>query len=354
MDVQSRINAFARLGSFLRQFKSERENSLTSLNTLFYERFDHTIKNVHVHNPWFIESFVLEALHSWGELLKKNNLDHWLNKYVGSFDAFLPKRIGIVMAGNIPMVGFHDLLCVLLSGNIACCKLSSKDDKLIPLVMEVLFKIEPSFTDYVVFEEKLHAIDAVIATGSNNTSRYFEYYFGKYSHIIRKNRSSLAVLTDDENNDQLRKLADDIFLFFGLGCRNVSKLLVPEKYNFHRFFDAMASYEFISKHNKYANNYDYNRSVFLINQVKHLDNGFLLLKKDTALHSPLAVLYYQTYSKKEDVDEYISSFRDDIQCIICAGNAFENTLEPGMSQYPALWDYADNVDTLSFLSEICK
>jgi hypothetical protein len=178
----------------------------------------------------------------------------------------------------------------------------------------------------------------VIATGSDNTARYFEYYFRTKPHIIRKNRSSIAVLTGNETDDQLIALGKDVFSYFGLGCRNVSKLVVPEGYDFTRPLRLWEVYHDVSNHHKYVNNYDYNKSILLINGTHHFDNGFALLTPNEALVSPISVLYYATSADLAS---------DKIQCIVGSG---ANYIPFGTTQEPTLTDYADNVDTLKFLT----
>jgi hypothetical protein len=262
-----------------------------------------------------------------------------------------PKKVAVVMAGNIPLVGFYDFMCVLISGNIFIGKLSSQDKFLLPAIAKELTNIEPSVSKYIVFtEERLPAFVAVIATGSNNSSRYFEYYFGKYPHIIRKNRNSIAILNGKESKEDIDFLADDIFLYFGLGCRNVTKIFVPEGYDFTMLKKALRKYkDCLSMHSKYMNNYDYNKSIFLINQIPHTDLGFCLLKEDVSIASPISVLNYEYYINISDVINSISINRDNIQCLV-AGKTYTNYTVPfGKSQQPELFDYADGVDTMEFL-----
>jgi len=255
------------------------------------------------------------------------------------------------MAGNIPLAGFHDFMCVLISGNIFVGKLSSQDKYLLPAIAEELNGIAPSVKESVFFtEERLPPFDAVIATGSNNSSRYFEYYFGKYPHIIRKNRNSVAILNGMESKEELGLLADDIFLYFGLGCRNVTKIFIPEGYDFTMLTKALRKYkDRLSMQSKYMNNYDYNKSIFLINQILHNDLEFCILKEDNSIASPISVLYYEYYRDISDVINYISVNREKIQCLV-AGKTYTNyTVLFGKSQQPELWDYADGVDTMEFL-----
>ncbi|HEY2580587.1 MAG TPA: acyl-CoA reductase, partial [Mucilaginibacter sp.] len=228
------------------------------------------------YNAWFTTESVLQAVTAIGKMLNKDDLTAWLANY--DLENEPSKKVGLILAGNLPMVGFHDVLCVLITGNHALIKASSQDARLIKYVLQMLVDIESGFADQFSFVERLENFDAVIATGSNNSSRYFEYYFGKVPHIIRKNRNSLALLTGDETADQLYALGYDIFDYYGLGCRNVSKLMVPKGYNFNFFFESIEAFNPIINHHKYNNNYGYNKSIYLVNSYKHFDNGFLLLK----------------------------------------------------------------------------
>ncbi|SHM12759.1 acyl-CoA reductase [Mucilaginibacter sp. OK098] len=302
------------------------------------------------YNAWFTPESVLEAVTAIGKMLNNDDLTQWLNNY--NFDESKPaKKVGLILAGNIPMVGFHDVLCVLVSGNLALIKSSSQDSRLIKHILQMLVTIEPAFSEQYSFVERLENFDAVIATGSNNTSRYFNYYFGKVPNIIRKNRNSVALLTGNEAAEQLYKLGHDIFDYFGLGCRNVSKLLVPKGYNFNFFFESIEVYQPIIHHNKYNNNYGYNRSIYLVGNEQHLDNNFLLLKENPSLSSPLAVLFYEYYDNLQSAQDALNQQSDNIQCIVSAAPLTVNNqvVDFGMSQQPALWDYADNVDTMAFL-----
>ena len=247
------------------------------------------------------------------------------------------------------MVGFHDILSVLISGNKALIKLSSNDALLIPFLLKYLSTVEPQFKDrFEITKDKLGNFDAVIATGSDNTARYFDYYFGKYPNIIRKNRNSVAVLNGSESKEDLIALSEDIFRYYGLGCRNVSKLFVPKDYNFDHFFEGMFSQKDIIDDDKYANNYDYNKAVFLMSNFKLLDNGFMTIKEDTSYTSPISSVFYEFYDDLNDVKERLNADKDKIQCIV-SNQITENSLPFGSTQKPELWDYADNVDTIDFL-----
>ena len=311
------------------------------------------IDNEHHYNAWFTAENTEHAVKSIGQMLNKQDLIAWLNKYdlESQKDS---KKVGLILAGNIPMVGFHDVLCVLVTGNFALIKASAQDSRLIRHVLDMLVAIERGFKDQYVFVEKLENFDAVIATGRNNTSRYFEYYFSKVPNIIRKNRNSLAVLTGRETSKQLRDLGHDIFDYFGLGCRNVSKLLVPKNYDFVPFFEAIEPYHTIIHHHKYNNNYDYNKSIYLVNKDKHLDNGFLLVKEDKRMVSPLAVVFHEQYEDIGHAESLLTRESENIQCIVSTAplKANNQLVDFGKSQQPALWDYADGIDTMDFLTKL--
>ncbi len=302
-------------------------------------------------NGWFTQENIFRSLLAIADNLTAEKLQRWTSEY--TIPVKQSKNIGLIMAGNIPLVGFHDFLSVLVSGHRAVIKLSSSDRHLLPLLSRWLITFNPALEDKIIFTEKLQNIDAVIATGSNNSARYFEAYFGKYPHIIRKNRNSVAVLSGNETQQQLSDLGDDIFSYFGLGCRNVSKLYVPEGYDFDRFFKAVYQpFKDIIYHNKYANNYDYNKAIHLLDRVPMLENGFVLLKEDVSLHSPVAMLHYEYYTDIAAVNNQLSMISENIQCIVSNHPEVENAIPLGAAQYPELWDYADNVDTLQFLQDL--
>jgi hypothetical protein len=317
------------------------------------EQLSAIINDEKQYNAWFAPESVSRAVIAIGYMLNIHDLETWLSNY-NLNSAHTPKKIGLILAGNIPLVGLHDVLCVLITGNYALIKASSQDSRLIRYVLNMLVAIEQTFQDKYSIVERLEKFDAVIATGSNNTSRYFEYYFGRVPNIIRKNRSSVAVLTGNESTEQLFKLGHDIFDYFGLGCRNVSKLYVPKGYIFNFFFESIEAYQPIINHHKYNNNYDYNKSIYLVNSDKHFDNGFLMLKEDKKLASPLAVLYFEYYEDLQSVENLLETEKDNIQCIVTAAplSAKSQLVDFGKSQQPALWDYADGIDTMAFLSNL--
>ncbi|RLD84538.1 MAG: acyl-CoA reductase [Bacteroidetes bacterium] len=303
------------------------------------------------YNGWFDEANVRRMLYSLGKSLQKENLLSWTDKYKAALLQHRDEKIvGVVMAGNIPAVGFHDFLSVLMSGNKLLAKLSSDDNKLLPAIAETLFSIEPGFHKYVQFAEgTMKSFDAVIATGSNNTSRYFDYYFSAYPHIIRKNRNGVAVLTGNETKNDLEGLADDIFFYYGLGCRNVSKIFVPEAYDFTALLRVLESRAEVSENHKYFNNYEYNKAIYLVNGRTHFDTGNILLVEDQAAVSPVSVLHFEYYNNPEELKNVIETDADKIQCLVTGSDLFENRVPFGKTQYPELWDYADGIDTLEFV-----
>ena len=286
----------------------------------------------------------------WEESLTLKNLNTWLNPY--NVATVNKKTVAIIMAGNIPLVGFHDFISVLISGHQVLVKQSSNDKQLLPYLAKYLEYVEPEFKNTINFTEgKIEDFDAVIATGSNNTARYFEYYFKGKPSIIRNNRNSVAVLTGNETEVELKALSEDIFRYYGLGCRNVSKLFVPKGYNFNAFFEAMYHWNPIINKAKYANNYDYNKAVYLMSEFDMLENGFLMIKEDKSYASPIATVFYQYYDSVEQLKNKLEIEKDQIQCIV--SKAFiENEIAFGDTQKPQLWDYADDIDSIEFLLAI--
>ena len=297
-------------------------------------------------NGWFTPEQVKYTLKYWAKALETNNLDTWLQPYAIPENA-QPKKVGIIMAGNIPLVGFHDLISVLLSSHIACCKLSSQDTYLPSLLIDKMSELEPDIKNQIEIRERLSNIDAVIATGSNNSARYFKQYFGHLPHIIRKNRHSVAILEGNESPAELEKLGLDMLQYYGLGCRSVSKLLVPKGYNFTPFFEAIEPYQNITTNHKWVNNYDYHKSIYLINKEDHLDNGFLLLKESEALGGPVSVVYFQYYNNHKELAQWFSTHKDELQCIVGNSTLADNGF--GQAQKPQLANFADGIDTVTFL-----
>lgn len=308
-----------------------------------------------IKNNWFTPENIIFAIEQWSDVLTQENLYSWIKKYPDIQKPQKAKRIGVITAGNIPLVGLHDFLSVIITGNIFVGKLSSKDDKLMTSTIKMLTDIEPEFKNFIdIKENKLDNFEAVIATGSNNSARYFEYYFGKYPNIIRKNRNSAAIISGNETDEELQLLSDDIFSYFGLGCRNVSKIFMPQNYDTGNIFRNALKHQNIRNHNKYANNYDYNRALLLMNQVKFLDNGFMILKEDINYSSPVSVVFFEFYSNLENIKSRLIFDAEKIQCIVAKKGIIENSIDFGQTQKPALWEYADNVDTIEFILNLNK
>ena len=338
MNLKERIETFSELGKILR-------DSLTDKESKHYSSILDLINTQHLKNQWFTPENVWMALNSLAEELTFENLAKWTDSYPALESFRNPIKVGVIMAGNIPLVGFHDFLSVLITGNNLIAKTSSKDSDLIVFIGEILCKINPGFKDKIKFTgSTLSDFEAVIATGSDNSSRYFEYYFGKYPNIIRRNRNSIAIIEGNETNEELRNLGTDIFSYFGLGCRNVSKLFVPEGYNFSGMIANWASFSKVINHDKYANNYDFSKAVYLVNKEIFTDTGYLLLKENKGLSSPVAVLYYEYYKISGDVLQIKENSGEKIQCIVG-----RNYIPFGLAQFPHLWDYADEKDTIEFL-----
>lgn len=344
--------AIVELGKFLKAHLSKQTfQPHSTWNTFSLQLEEITNRSIH-YNGWFTSEQVTFSLQQWSEALTEENLKNWLKNY--DLPVQESKKIGLILAGNIPLVGFHDFICVLLSGHQVMAKRSSNDQLLISFMANFLIDSQPELINKIHFiEGKLENFDAVIATGSNNTSRYFEYYFKNVPSIIRKNRNSVALLNGNETHEELVALGEDIFRYFGLGCRNVSKLFVPLGYDFKAFFEAIFQYKEVIEYERYANNYDYNKAVYLMSQFKILDNGFLTLKEDTSHASPISSVFYETYNPLEKVIEKIENDNEHIQCVVGRQSLVFSKLIPfGQTQKPQLNDYADGIDTLAFLNNL--
>jgi hypothetical protein len=333
MNLQDRIVLFSSLGDQIR----------TDPNIFFGEN----LNKAEILNPWFTKDNIDVAISSIDNMLEYSSLREWMSNYLMEEPDI--KTILLVMAGNIPLVGFHDLLCVLLSGNKVIVKLSSKDGVLVESIIDKIISLEPKMKDFIVVTENFiqQDFDATIATGSDNSSKYFNYYFKSSNSIIRKNRRSIAILDGSETNQELKALADDIFLYFGLGCRSVSKLFLPINYDLDKLFKAFHKYKDVINHLKYSNNYDYNKTICLMNKQKLLDNGFILLKEDSSIQSPISMLFYEYYNNRQELDNYIHLNQSLFQCVVS-----KKDVPFGKSQFPKLNDYADNIDTLDFLTNL--
>ncbi|MGD1890571.1 MAG: acyl-CoA reductase [Cyclobacteriaceae bacterium] len=341
LSLNDRIRVFSAVGTVLQNLSEYEIEELTA--------------RAQSENSWFTPESVMLAKEGLQRYLNEEKLRHWIKELPAQPASV--KKIGLVMAGNIPWVGFHDLLTVLISGQHALVKLSSQDSFLIRYIINIITELEPQFESYITVVDKLNTADAIIATGGDNTSRYFEYYFAKYPHIIRKNRTGVAVLSGSEPGSELRALGEDIFRYFGLGCRNVSKLFVPEQYDFEPLFQALQSYENVAHHHKYNNNYDYNKSIYLVNREPFLDTGFALFRQSDQLVSPISVIFYEPYQNEDELIQKLSAVEEKIQCVVAQQPMYtshQNHVQFGQAQQPELWDYADGVNTLAFIQDVSK
>lgn len=310
-----------------------------------YNKLVELIERQHIYNGWFTADNVRRSLKAQGEWLNETSLTNWLSAYRFTDQ---PKTVAVIMAGNIPLVGFHDFVCVLASGNKIIAKLSSEDKMLLPELVEVLYTFDPRYKERIELSVgRVSGFDAVIATGSDNSALYFEQYFGKYPHIFRKNRTSIAVLNGSETEEELKSLGDDIFSYFGLGCRNVTHLAIPKDYDLKVFFEAIFPYSDVIYNKKYGNNYDYNKAIFLLNKHNLLDNNFVLLRQSDDLFSPISMINYHVYGSPEELDAYLKTNDSSIQVVI--GKDYTPF---GTAQCPQLNDYADGVDVMQWLSEL--
>jgi len=349
--TEQRTRAFERLGDLLSKW-SEDEATIAP----FYDEIRESMAKSSASNSWFTPANTRLAMQNLGRMLEAGKLIQWVRNYniIEHKDNLTP-TVGVIMAGNIPAVGFHDLFCVLIAGNKAVVKLSSGDPYLIPAIVSVLQKIEPGFLSFISFEAaELKSADAIIATGSDNTARYFEYHYGSKPHIFRKNRYSIAVLSGEESGTELCSLADDVLSFFGLGCRNVTKIYIPLGYKFDALLGAFENYESLKRHQAYMNNYFLQRAVLTLNRAEFYDNGFLILKQSQAISSGIAVLNFEYYDHLKGVEDIIAVNHNKIQCIVSKLELSIKTTRFGETQQPALGDYADGVDTMEFLLNLKK
>ena len=344
MSRENQISGLHKLSLYIKNFLASNTPDLHEND----DEFNAVLRKSEIENPWFTIENQKFALKQWANLLTEQNLNQWLSQYK---TPLLSKRVGLILAGNIPMVGFHDVISVILSNHIPVIKLSSKDKRLLPFLLEKWNELSDGNVPYEIVE-KLENFDAVIATGSNNTARYLEYYFKDSLSIIRKNRTSVAVLKGDETDGELQLLAEDIFRYYGLGCRNVTRMFIPEDFVIDRIFENFLNFKEIINHNKYANNYEYNRAVYLLNQEKFWDNNFVMLKEDEALFSPLSVINISRYSALDEVRDFIKTNQENIQAIVAKPELGLESISLGEAQNPGLDTYADHVDTMKFLEVI--
>ncbi len=345
MNLNNRITLFVKLGRF---FSDYINNNLESLEK---NKFDKAINESILHNSFFSKKNILKSLLSWSNVLTKKSIDDFLSNYLIK-NKKREKKIAIIMAGNIPLVGFHDFFCVIISGNFAVIKLSSKDSHLFKFILSFLVKENPDFdTKFDVVESKLEIFDAVIATGNNISANQFELYFKKYPKIIRRNRHSIAILNGNETKKEIELLANDIFYYYGLGCRNVSKIFIPNNYNLDILFKSFVLWDEVINKNSYANNYNYYRAIYLLNKEVFFDNGFVLLKESEKIGSPVGTIYFEYYKSDNQIKEMIKKNNEKIQCIV-SNNNYPKTIKFGETQIPNLNDFADDIDTFNFLLKL--
>lgn len=345
MNLNNRITLFVKLGRF---FSDYINNNLESLEK---NKFDKAINESILHNSFFSKKNILKSLLSWSNVLTKKSIDNFLSNYFIKIKK-REKKIAIIMAGNIPLVGFHDFFCVILSGNFAVIKLSSKDSHLFKFILRFLVKENPDFsTKFDVVENKLKIFDAVIATGNNISANQFELYFKKYPKIIRRNRHSIAILNGNETKKEIELLANDIFYYYGLGCRNLSKIFIPNNYNLDILFKSFVLWNEVINKNSYANNYNYYRAIYLLNKEVFFDNGFVLLKESEKIGSPVGTIYFEYYKSENQIKEMIKKNNEKIQCIV-SNNNYQKTIKFGETQMPNLNDFADDIDTFNFLLKL--
>lgn len=329
MILQERISVLVKVGEFIQSNAPEWQN---------------VKEKAYRANQWFIPAFIdRSCTNIVNSYLQKEKLEAWAASYDLPEENRSPKKVGLVMAGNIPLVGFYDMLCIFLSGHYQVIKPSSKDDVLIKFLAEKMYAFNPAVKEHITFAERLNGCEAYIATGSNNTGRYFEYYFGRYPHIIRKNRTSVAIIEGDETRQDLENLSDDIQLYFGLGCRNVSKVYVPANYNFGPLLKALEKYDYLSDIHKYKHNYDYQLALLMMGSKPYMTNGSVLLSENKALFSAVSHVHYEYCTKEAHIAEQLMQ-NDEVQCIVG-----RNFTPFGKAQQPGLTDYADGVDTMAFL-----
>ena len=345
MNLNNRITLFVKLGRF---FSDYINNNLESLER---NKFDKAINESILHNSFFSKKNILKSLLSWSNVLTKKSIHNFLSNYLIKIKK-REKKIAIIMAGNIPLVGFHDFFCVIISGNFAVIKLSSKDSHLFKFILSFLVKENPDFdTKFDVVESKLEIFDAVIATGNNISANQFELYFKKYPKIIRRNRHSIAILNGNETKKEIELLANDIFYYYGLGCRNVSKIFIPNNYNLDILFKSFVLWNEVINKNSYANNYNYYRAIYLLNKEVFFDNGFVLLKESEKIGSPVGTIYFEYYKSDNQIKEMIKKNNEKIQCIV-SNNNYPKTIKFGETQMPNLNDFADDIDTFNFLLKL--
>jgi Acyl-CoA reductase (LuxC) len=353
MNIKERISNFESLGIYLKKYVSLQNGNFLnhSSERSILKNLDSAVSQAEIENPWFTRENIMIALRNISISLERVRIEQFIHRYAEErINHQASQTIGVVMAGNIPVVGFHDFFCILMVGHHFLGKLSSEDSRLLPAIADILIGINPEFNSLISFsKDRITDFDAIIATGNNNTYRYFEYYFGKYPHILRKNHNGVAILTGMETKEELLGLADDIFIFFGKGCRSISKLYLPEGYNFQLLQEPFARYNHLFNHHKYRNNYDYYKILYLIDKIPLIDMGQVLLIESMNTASPVSVINYEFYNDLLKLKNKFTVTEEQIQCIVCHDPAVSGSVKPGNAQSPELWDYADRVDTMKFL-----
>jgi hypothetical protein len=345
MDIRDRIQTFIEVGRILAGFSATAPDGATHL-------LAEPALQAEERNRWFTQNSIRYALNAIGESMSAGKMERWLDPYMNFLDVkeTTGKRIGVVTAGNIPLAGFHDFLTVLISGHTFCGKLSGQDAVLIPAIAGIMENLNPEWKERILFtDEPFRTIDAIIATGSGNTYRYFEYYFARYPHIIRKNRNSIAILNGHETDDENKGLASDVMLYFGLGCRSVSKIYIPASFDIMQLRPFFEPWSSVIRYNKYYNNYEYQKSILIVNRKEFYDFGNILLTGEGRLASPVSVLNFERYSGSGTLSEHLLTQMEQIQCVVSVSCPGLNGLPFGAAQKPDLWDYADGIDTLRFL-----
>jgi hypothetical protein len=340
--------SLVQFGKFLRSFLDSDSwpGFQSGVDQREFDNFKSSTEKAESNNAWFSRKMIRLSMESWTKNLSEENIDKWMSKY--DIPSTINKNVLIICAGNLPLVGFHDIVCCILLNINTQVKLSKNDNVLIPAILNVLYLFDSELQDRIkICNEKPDNYNYVIATGSNNSNRYFEYYFGKFPHIFRRNRTSIAVVHSEISDDQLKSLSHDMLQYYGLGCRSVTKLYLPEKFSLDRIYNSVFNYKDLINHNKYMNNYDYNRSIFLMGKKLFFDNGFLILKEDKSLFSPISVVNFEYYSSMETLEKELNVLSNEIQCRVGEGG-----IPFGTAQKPELWDYADGVDTIDFLTKI--
>jgi len=334
--LKDRVKALKNLGHFFRNVSEKNPH---------YKGLFKAIHQSQIENGWFQKKSCLEAIQSWGKALQTHEIEKWISSYEIK-NVQSPKTIALITAGNIPLVSLHDLISIWISGNNAIIKCSTKNRNLIPFLVGIdpFFQASTAFTD-----KKLENFDAVIATGSNNAARYFDHYFSKYPHIIRKNKNGVAVLNGKESLNELEGLGRDMLQYYGLGCRNVSKLYLPTNYDLNKIFGGLYPLAEVLEMKKYANNYDYNKAVYLMSEFDFLENGFFMLREEKTIPSPIATAHYEFYNDFSQLEKHLEEQKENIQCIV-SNQSIKGAVAFGEAQNPGLRDYADGIDTLAFLN----